>query len=580
MNRPSNQKYQLWPEMGLVFLVLFSAQTITLWHFTWSWGEVSAWGAFEDHLPYILAAIGYFIPLLNVDEWISYWEYLNRGGLQFTFLVHFFLPVALSAVTSTLFVYKTLWIRGGRENLVHVKGPTLLEGKNAYHHAKSRHRLDVKANRRSKSGISIHPEIKLCTSREQNNFAILGTTGAGKSMAFKPLVSQAILRGDSAIIYDEKGEYTTQFYDKKTTHLIAPWDRRSIHWNICQDVRSKQEANLIAKCLIPDTGEKDKVWIRGARLLFVGMLLTLIGRGKPWGWLELSKLLSTPQEQMLELLEIHFQLARTFIQKESKTTQGFYINLIGELNWIEDLAKAWPKPLRGGFSIKKWVNEKSSKKIIIIQSDPRFESIGAPLCNAIISLITRNYLALEEGGEYKTWLFIDEFANLPRNPMIKKWLELARSRGARSVLCTQSISQMREIYGSNDTDSILNLLSNVIALRVGAGGDDAKYISRIFGERIVERPNSSDPQSSWVRSKEPLVEDFEITQLKPASNKGVEGFLFIPGWQAAYRLVWPLFYSGSASKKHCPAAWLSEQNTKVSSKSNKSNRLNKRAVLC
>jgi TraM recognition site of TraD and TraG len=175
-------------------------------------------------------------------------------------------------------------------------------------------------------------------------------------------------------------------------------------------------------------------------------------------------------------------------------------------------------------------------------------------------------------------LFIDEFANLPRNTYIKKWLELARSRGARSVICTQSISQLREIYGNNDTDAILNLLSNVISLRVGAGGEDAKYVSRIFGEKIVERLDSTGLYAKWIRSKEPLVEEFEITQLKPTTDKGVEGYLFVPGWNATYKLVWPLFTKEAIAKKHCPAVWLEDRDEKDKDIQEKINRLNKRVI--
>lgn len=576
MNRYPNQKYQLWPQIGLLFTVMVVIQSVVLWHFTWSWFEPSGWGAFKEHSPYIFSVLGYYIPWIDSERWLLYRERLYQEDLEAIFVLHLGLPILFSVVTSFCVVRKALWVRGGRENVIHVKGPVLIEGVNAAKHAKAQHKHDLKVNGRSTPGIDIHPKIKLCTQREQNNIAILGTTGAGKSMAFKPIVSQALNRGDYAIIYDEKGEYTSAFYNTNTTYLIAPWDSRSDVWNIFLDVRTKQEAVLAANCLVPDTGEKDKVWIKGARLLFVGMIMVLINSRKPWGWQEMSNMLSKSQDEMLDLLEFHFPIARTFIQKESKTTQGFYINLIGDLNWIEDLAIAWPKPVKRGFSVRKWVTGRPKRKVIIIQSDPRFDSIGAPLCNAIMSLITRNYLALEDNIERKTWLFVDEFANLPRNPMIKKWLELARSRGARSVLCTQSISQMREIYGNNDTDSILNLLSNVISLRVGSGGDDAKYISKVFGERIVERPNSNDPQTTWVRSREQLVEDFELTQLRPASNRGVEGYLFVPGWKATYKMVWPIFNPVSVAKTHSPAKWLKGIDWDERAKATQKNRLNKR----
>ncbi|GGY61531.1 hypothetical protein GCM10011613_01160 [Cellvibrio zantedeschiae] len=580
MNPPHNKRYQLWPQMVVLFAIFFLAQSIILWNTTWGWFDHSDWGSFKKHYPFILTIFGKYIPFVEFQKWLIYWNNLGVANLRTEFILHLTLPIIFSFVTSFLFVRQLLWVEGGRERVIHIKGPLLLEGNRAERHARASHQRDLKANLSSKKGIYIHPKISLCTQREQASFGIVGATGGGKSTVFKPLVSQAISRGDYAIIYDEKGEYTSSFYNSDTTHLIAAWDERSACWNIFLDVGTKHQAELLALCLIPDRGGKDAIWFTGARMLFVGMILVLLSYKKPWGWKALSNMLSTPQDQMLELLNIHHPIAASFIKKESVTTQGFYVNLTGELSWIEDLAIAWPRPVKGGFSVKKWVSGNDPKKVIIIQSDPRFDSIGAPLCNAIVSLITRNFLALEENIERKTWLFIDEFANLPRNPMIKKWLELARSRGARSVICTQSISQIREIYGANDTDTILNLLSNIISLRIGSGGDEAKYISRIFGERIVERPNSSDANATWVRTREQLVEDFELTQLKPASNKGVEGYLFVPGWQATYKLVWPIYKANSVAKRHCPAKWIEAIAPKENTKSPQTNRLNKRGIQC
>lgn len=577
MNRPPSQKYQMWPQIILLFTILFFVQTVALWFFTWGLFEGQEWGAFALHLPSIISILGYVIPSIDYGDWLSYWELLDLRDSQYKFVMHFGLPIVVSAISSAWLIKLTLWIPGGREYLVNVKGPVLLDGYDAIHHARAMNGRDLRSNKRTSRGVKIHPDIEISDAREQNNLAIFGTTGAGKSMTFKPLVSQALDRGDYAFIYDEKGEYTVQFYEKETTSLIAPWDSRSVHWNIYQDVKTKEDAELIAACMIPNEGEKEPMWVEGARLLFVGMMLTLIKKRKPWGWGELFNLISAEQEETLVLLKINHPIAKAFIQKESKTTQGFYVKMISRLKWIGDLGEAWPKPIDSGFSIKKWVNESAGKKVIILQSDSRFESIGAPLCNTIIGLITQYYLALEDGAERRTWLFIDEFANLPRNKYIQKWLELARSRGARSVICTQSISQLREIYGNNDTDAILNLLSNVISLRVGAGGEDAKYVSRIFGEKIVERLDSTGLYAKWIRSKEPLVEEFEITQLKPTTDKGVEGYLFVPGWNATYKLVWPLFTKGAIAKKHCPAAWLENRDEKNKAVQKKINRLNKRA---
>lgn len=166
-------------------------------------------------------------------------------------------------------------------------------------------------------------------------------------------------------------------------------------------------------------------------------------------------------------------------------------------------------------------------------------------------------------------MFIDEAANLPSNPNIKKWLELARSRGARSVIGTQSVSQLIDLYGVHSTDAMLNLLSIAVVLRMGAVGDDAEYTAKIFGNRIIERPTSIEPQPSWNRVAEPLVEAFELVQLNIADDQGVQGFLFIPGWNGIYKLTWPIFSRAGVAEAHSAAAWINETDEKPTKNNNR-----------
>lgn len=564
--------------MIVFYLILWSLLFFGLMYLTWTWGEEPSWGSFGMHFSSIKHAFWLLFPAQSTGGWYQYWYLLDEYGLRTKFYIHVSLPFITAAIVAYYLTKTLLWVEGGRENVAYIKGPKLYQGKQAIKHATSNYKQDLKSDKRAVGGIKIHPQIAISSSREQTNFLVLGTTGAGKSMVVKPMLNSIISRGDSALIFDEKKEYTRSFYHENSTVLIAPWDSRGTQWFISGDVLTQQDAYLIANCLIPNNKSKDEMWVKGARLIFVGMLVSLIGQRKPWGWVELAQLLSLPQEDMLAKLKRYFPIANSFIVEKSKTTQGFYVNLIAELSWLEALATAWPNIDSKGFSIKKWVSKQTNEKIIIIQSDSRYDAIGAPLCNALISLMTRYFLAQSDDETRSTWLVIDEAANLPVNPMLLKWLELARSKGARSIISTQSISRLVDLYSQNNTDAMLNLLSTVISLRIGPAGEDARHTAKIFGEQIVERPSSLEPNSNWQRSKEPVVEEFELTQLKPAGWRGVNGYLFIPGWNATYKLRWPIFPGASVAKEHIPASWISERKS-IKVKERK-NRLTKRASQC
>nr|WP_282478292.1 type IV secretion system DNA-binding domain-containing protein [Vibrio sp. ABG19] len=79
-------------------------------------------------------------------------------------------------------------------------------------------------NANTQLGIKVHPKIPISTAREQNNLCVLGTTGAGKSTALKPIIEQVIERGDYAVIYDEKGDTPKAF----TMRLIRYYSPRGM----------------------------------------------------------------------------------------------------------------------------------------------------------------------------------------------------------------------------------------------------------------------------------------------------------------------------------------------------------------
>ena len=219
--------------------------------------------------------------------------------------------------------------------------------------------------------------------------------------------------------------------------------------------------------------------------------------------------------------------------------------------------------------MREWATKPSTKHVLLIQADQRFSNIGNPLCSALISLLTRFYLAQPEANASETWLFIDEAASLPPTPSLMKWLELARSRGGRAVIGTQSLSQLRSIYGTEPANTLLNLTTNVIAMRMGAAGQEAEFTAGIFQKRIVERPNQRGENASWSQSEEWVVSPSDLVQIPPASTKGLWGYLMVPGWGAVYKLQWPLFQQPPMARESIPATWT--YNTKTTRQASKIN---------
>jgi type IV secretory pathway TraG/TraD family ATPase VirD4 len=199
--------------------------------------------------------------------------------------------------------------------------------------------------------------------------------------------------------------------------------------------------------------------------------------------------------------------------------------------------------------------------VLIVQADKRYANIGAPLCNALIALMTANILSQPNSSQRELWLFLDEMANLPKNDALFDWMSLGRSKGCRIVAGTQSISQLKKLYTDHGADTLLSMFTLFASMRLGAAAETASYTAKAFGERVTERPTSSagpqgNPTLNWHRETLPLVTAADLVQLPQANNKGVEGYLMISGYNAVYRLRWPYPQLVAKAQEHCPAAWL------------------------
>ncbi|HGE5985875.1 TPA: type IV secretion system DNA-binding domain-containing protein, partial [Vibrio cholerae] len=435
---------------------------------------------------------------------------------------------------------KLLYVSGGREPVVHLSGSQRLSGKHAKAHARKQLKSKAQSDSMGK-GIHIHPDIQMLARQELGNVLVYGQQGSGKSTIIKPMIKSARQRGDKVFIYDRKNEYTPIFFDRDSV-LISPLDIRSAQWDLGKDVRTEQDALLIAQCLIEETD--DPLWSTGARLLLTGYIMILLSTRGECTWYSLANLLSRPENELLSMLNTHYPQAAVFISQNSKTSQGFLVTLMKELHWLRQLRSVWRPKASNRFSVKEWTENKPlMPKTLIVAHDESSPELSSKICNAMFSLMVSHTLVLNDHDDRRIWFCLDELSSLSKNDSLEKWLRLGRSKGARTIAGVQAISQIRAIYGPDVTETILNLFGNIIALRMGASGDAAKYASAGFGEHQVERQQLSFDDSgrcsiSSLVGYEPLVRPEDLVSLEQDS-KGVSGFLVVQGWEAVYQMKWP-----------------------------------------
>ncbi|WP_440876444.1 type IV secretion system DNA-binding domain-containing protein [Thalassotalea sp. PLHSN55] len=548
--RELKNTHQLWHSIALLTFVLTLIKSYFLIKFTWELG--ADWGAFENHIEVLVVVIQEFFKL-QLTSFHQYKEYITDNNYALKWLLHILIPFIICFVSSLYISFKLYWVEGGLDSAIHISGSRLYKGKFAIKHARKSLKKDLKKNR--DIGVSLHPEILVTEAQEIGNILVEGAQGSGKSNFVKPVVREISDSGNWMLIYDAKREYTPLFFQQGHM-LLSPTDKRSVCWDIAADVTTPEIAYEIASCFIAKS-DKEPIWGNGARLLLTGCMVSLNHLKENWSWNDLNTMLDKPVGELEELFTKYYPKASKLISENSKTTDSFIMELTTQLSWLDVVAKVWTKDSKPKFSITKWVQGQYNVQSLIIANDPKYSAVSAPLCSAVLSLVVREVLSLADCDKRKLWFVLDELADLPKAKALEKWLSLGRSKGARTIAGTQNISQIQDIYGDKNTETLTSLFSNIITLKVGSSAETAKKVADNLGKRLVKRATinfdkEGNKTTSYQQSEEYIVRPEQLMQLPSPDKKGITGYLSVSGWNAVYELVWPYPELEKIAEAHVP----------------------------
>ncbi|HHK5646343.1 type IV secretion system DNA-binding domain-containing protein [Serratia nevei] len=407
------------------------------------------------------------------------------------------LPVGLSAYLAKSGLKE-------RDLYIHREGRRLYEGKEALKILQRKSKAECDA---AEAGLYLHEGIRLSSKRECGGFLYMGTAGGGKTVAMKPLIFQALERGDKAIIFDLKGEITAEIRKGKDEDgneggvvdkfcLIAGWDRRGAAWDIAADCTNEQTAMEIAKRFIKDG--KDPMWSNAAQMIFVAFLKKLmVEKPGQWGFQDLADTLSYSNEQVKAIVQKYMPFALDLVSDaESKTTQSIMINMKSFMFDIIMLAKAWKDgkgKKRPRVSFRKFIlDENYEHRHIVLQGNGAFESMVKSLYGGIFQTLaaTMNSAECADSKTRKIWLFLDEFPQLGKVPNFGQFLEVGRSKGFRIVIGAQDYNQFIQHYSKEEADTFLSILKTWVIVKFPPG-PTAEWVSNTIGTRRVQVPQHS-----------------------------------------------------------------------------------------
>lgn len=508
--------------------------------------------------------VSIFLPHIPAGQlWPSWLDELGNHAYLFQ------LRISLPLVPALLIAVELGWIfhksSATQDALIHIRGRRLLKGKEAANAFDKESLQECKVHG---EGLRMHPEFSpISLDRETRHILVTGSVGGGKTQVIKPLMLAAIARKDKMFIYDNKGDFCAEL----PGIIIAPWDARSVAWDIASDCTSKQDAKELAARLIVES--KDPLWSNAARQVLTGMIIKLQSeRPRKWSWQDLADLMPLPQDELLIIMRKYFPEGIRAVEEASKTTQSILINLSAFAGIIFDLADAWGNS-KARFSFVNWLKDQDREakvRTVIVQGSGRFAELQKAYISSIIAAMASRINSAEI-GESKTrrvWFFIDEFAQLGKVAGFAPLLEIGRSKGIRVVIGLQDINQIRDLYGKEQAESWMSMIGTHIYARISPG-DTADFVSGLVGDREVERPNISHTlgsgaapgvlsqggttTTSWQRETLPVIFPSELSTELGSTKRGVKAMFL--GYTDALILLWPYTTLKKIRKPSVLADW-------------------------
>jgi hypothetical protein len=345
---------------------------------------------------------------------------------------------------------------------------------------------------------------------ETKHFKFIGTTGTGKSTAIRELLTKALNRGDRAVIADPDAGYLQRFYDPERGDVILnPFDPRAARWDLFAEIVLPQDADQLARSMIPENDGQDRIWPGFART-YMSSLLRQLHRIEEHDLGRLYHLLVKATEEDLRGLLQWTPAARFLGNKEGgKFLQSVQSVTNQHLSAIEHLGLQKEGNL---LSVRQWIRE--GRGVLFLPYHANEIASLSNLISAWMRLAIFETLSGPEGDQ-RIWFVIDELDALGAIDGLKDALTRLRKFGGRCALGLQSIAQVRGSFGDAQAQSIIENCGNTVIFRCSASerGGTGEFASRLIGQRqVLRQQRSTSRQTGHLFRKTHTVSDQLFTE--------------------------------------------------------------------
>lgn len=308
---------------------------------------------------------------------------------------------------------------------------------------------------------------------------VLGATGAGKTST---VFSHLMLSSRVPWIYQDQKAELPLFADFPQRPVWGLDTRghvsRSGVWNPLDEVKGPEDVEVMAALLFPDRGDMNDWVIRGARLVFEGLLKHHdFPSLQAVAWMLETKSMDELIAQLPSGYASSLQDARTrsyFHSTMLEVLKPWNTARIAAVTMGESTVRLDDFATRGGY--------------VLANED---KHLRQPVTLFWGMLLYR--LRQRGAGSPPVMLLMDEFGDAGRIPNMAQALALYRSKGVAIVAGVQSLGLMRAVYGEDEWQAVRDGFGTLLVLAANMPGELRQEITAQLGKwtRLHEHSSSS-----------------------------------------------------------------------------------------
>ena len=321
------------------------------------------------------------------------------------------------------------------------------------------------------------------------HFLVTGGVGSGKTITLRFLMQSALnpigLGFDHrAVVYDAKGTMDSVLRGMNLRcpiHILNPFDRRGVAWDIAADITTPVAARQLAASLIPEDRSAHSFFTDAAREILAAVCQSFISIA-PGKWTLRDVLVAMQDRERLQSILARNPRTAAVAQSclnDERTCANVLATIATKLEPFEVIAACW-QHATAKLSLKDWLQ---GEGVILLGDEPLFHSSVALINQTVIGCLAQLISRQQDSAARRTWFFFDEVSEVGRLDALRELMQRGRSKGVCVELGFRRIEEIRRLYGSPATEELTAACSHKTVLRTD-DPETAAWAEREFGPPV------------------------------------------------------------------------------------------------